>query len=136
VWQAITEFLLKAHASGLGHDAVIEIMLAILGVMIAVLGFMLAAVGIFFALLSLYGFNTIKQESKKVAAKIAKDEAATLINQEIRKLAIIDNTAALSATEDLDPLSKPEDPVPSPVKKGRKTSDAGLTSRRKRHDIF
>jgi hypothetical protein len=125
VWHAITDFLLKVHASGLGHDAVIEIMIAILGVMLAVLGLMLGSVGLFFAGLSIYGYQTIKQESKRIATKIAQETAAATITAEVRRLAVIDSTEALSGTEDQ------AEALQSPIHKGRKTSDAGLSKRKK-----
>jgi hypothetical protein len=125
VWHAITEFLLRAHASGLGHDAVIEIMIAILGIMVALVGLMLGAVGLFFAGLSIYGYQTIKVESKRVATKIAQETAAATITAEVKRLSVIDSTEALSDTENHN-----ESPQPV-IRKGRKTSDAGLSKGRK-----
>ena len=53
------------HAQGLGHEAAIEIMIALLGVMIAVLT-------LFVAVLSVFGFVVIRREARKSATKIAK----------------------------------------------------------------
>ena len=101
-------------------------MVALLGVMIAVLGIMLGAVGLFFAGLSIFGYQTIKQESKRIATKIAQETAAATVIQEVRKLAVIDNTEALSATEDQS------EGLPPIIRKGRKTSDANLNKGKKK----
>ncbi len=78
VWRAITDFLLKAHASGLGHDAVIEIMLAILAIMIGVLTLIAGLFAAMVALFGVYGFLTIRDEAKKRAETVAKKIAAQM----------------------------------------------------------
>jgi hypothetical protein len=130
VWHAITDFLLKAHASGLGHDAVIEILIGLLGVMVAVLGLILGAVGLFFAGLSIYGYQTIKAESRKIAAGIAKTTAVETIREEVKRLSVIDSTEALSEGEG------PKEPPQTFIHKGKKTSDSGLIKGRKKHDTL
>lgn len=121
MWRAVTDFLLKAHASGLGHDAVIEIMIAILAVMIAILALILGAVGLFFAGLSIYGYQAIKTESKRIAAKIAKESAAETFKNEFQRLAVLESTDALSGTDDVNQTPQPV------ISKGRKTSDSNLS---------
>ncbi len=130
MWHAISDFLLKAHASGLGHDAVIEIMVTLLGVMIAVLGVMLGLVGLVFAGLAIYGYQTIKRESKQIAKDIAQRVATEKVTAEVERLSIIDSTEALSGTEDQN-----QSPQPA-ILKGRKTSDAGLSKGRKKNDTL
>ena len=110
VWHSMGEFLLKLHAQGLGHEAVIEIMIALLGVMIAVLT-------LFVAVLSVFGFVVIRREARKNAAKIAKETATEMMKEEIRKW-----QGLVMAFDQPRPASRRNAPVTS----GRKTTDAGL----------
>jgi len=79
VWIAITDFAMKLHSSGLGHDAVIEIMIALLGLMIAVLTLIAGLFAAAVAIVGVFGFKTIKDETRRAAEKtaqrIAKDVA-------------------------------------------------------------
>jgi hypothetical protein len=71
VWHAITDFLLKAHTAGLGHDAVIEIMIALLGLMIAVLTLIAGLFAAIVAIVGVFGFQTIRDEAKAKAKETA-----------------------------------------------------------------
>ena len=82
MWHAITDFLLKAHAAGLSHEAVIEIMLAIMGVMIAVLTLIAGLFAAMVAIFGVYGFQTIRDETKKRADTVAK-RVATRVAKKI-----------------------------------------------------
>ena len=66
------QFLLQLHAQGLGHEAVIEIMIALLGVMLTVLAILVAIIGWF-------GYTAIRDEAvkraKQEARRVAKEEA-------------------------------------------------------------
>ena len=70
MWNTITDFLLKAHAYGLGHDAVIEIMIALLGIMVAVLSLFAVLVSILLGVLGFIGYGTIKGAAKKKAEEL------------------------------------------------------------------
>jgi hypothetical protein len=73
---------MKAQASGLGQDAVIEIMIALLGIMIAVLTLIAGLFAAIVALLGVYGFQTIRDEATKNVGVIAK-KTATKVASEI-----------------------------------------------------
>lgn len=85
VWHAITDFLLKAKASGLGHDAVIEILIALLGVMIAVLSLIGLLISFILAVLGVFGYQNIKSAASKMAKvtadKVASDMAAKTMRE-------------------------------------------------------
>lgn len=76
MWNVVSDFLLKAHASGLGHDAVIEIMIALLGIMIAVLTLIAALVATAIGFIGFFGFQIIRDEAIERAAENALDVAA------------------------------------------------------------
>jgi hypothetical protein len=79
------DFLLKAHASGLGHDAVIEIMVALLGIMIALLTLVAALVSFLVAVLGFVGFKTIKDEVREIAEKVAREIATKIASEEMEQ---------------------------------------------------
>lgn len=66
---------LSARTAGLGHDAVIEIMVALLGVMVAVLALVGFVLSVGLTAIGLFGYQRIKKvavrSAKKVARKIA-----------------------------------------------------------------
>jgi len=117
VWHAITDFLLKAHASGLAHDAVIEIMIALLGLMLAVLTLVLGIFAAIVAILGFFGFETIRKELIKkasdvagtVAKKLAKEVATGIAHEtlkEIREQAQASGLTASQATPEGIPLTR------------------------------
>lgn len=120
MWKTTTDFLLKAHASGLGHDAVIEIMVALLGVMVAVLGILSVLVSLIFTALGIFGFQLIRDESTKAARLAAEQTAKDITTQTIEQQRI--EQQAIDLSTQLRTKKKPN------AKKsiGRKTSDAGL----------
>jgi len=120
VWHAISGFLLKAHASGLSHEAVIEIMVALLGVMIAALGVLSVLVSLLFAALGIFGFQVIREEVKKSAVKTATDIAQDIAIQEFDKLRAEQQAIELITQE------RPKKKTTSKKDTGRKTNDAGL----------
>jgi ABC-type anion transport system duplicated permease subunit len=66
------------HSSGLGQDAAIEIMLAILAIMIGVLTLIAGLFAAIIAIVGIFGFQTIREEVKKRAETIAKRVSATV----------------------------------------------------------
>jgi hypothetical protein len=113
VWHALHDMVSTAPSGSLNSDAVIEIMLGILGCMIAVLAMIGAALGFF-------GFQSIKDEAKKIAKVIAKEAAKETFRQEFKRLTEIDSTVALGEAK------SESEPMPSAPSKGRKVTDAEL----------
>jgi hypothetical protein len=122
VWHAITDFLLKAHASGLGHDAVIEIMIALLGVMMAVMAILSALVTLLFAALGFFGYKSIEERSINAAEKKA-EEIALKTFAESRAT---EQGAALGFNQPA--ASKKKGPKPVGSRSSKKTSDSSLIS--------
>lgn len=123
----ITEFWLKAHASNLGQDAVIEIMIALLGVMVMVLTLVAGLLSVFVAIVGIFGFGTIREEARKAAENIAGSTATKVAQDRATKMMIeISERAQASGLSE----SQAEEAAPSAPKKktGRKkaTSDKGL----------
>lgn len=84
----MTDFLLKAKASGLGHDVVIEVMIGLLGVMMAALSLGIAIVAILIAIFSFIGYESMKKKAIEVVRIEAKRVNATLeakIMKDIRR---------------------------------------------------
>lgn len=85
MWGKFADFLLKAHASGLGHDAVIEIMIALLGVMVAALALIAVLISLIFVAIGIFGYTSIKNEATKsatdVANKIATEIASRVMDE-------------------------------------------------------
>jgi len=102
VWQAITDFLLKAHAQNLSHEAVIEIMIALLGIMIAVLTLIVALISFVFAMLAIFGFETIRAEVRKIAETIARKTASRIAKDEMKKVWRIAQAGGLSESQSQD----------------------------------
>ncbi len=67
----VGQFLLQLHARGLSHEAVIEIMLAILGGMIAVLALISAAGALIVSVIGWFGYQAIRDGARKTAEDIA-----------------------------------------------------------------
>jgi hypothetical protein len=74
----MVDFLLKLHAQGLSHEAVIEIMVALLGVMIAVLTLISGLLTAVIAVVGFFGYTTIRDEASRRATQVA-DETATRV---------------------------------------------------------
>ena len=130
--QAFFDFVLKLHAVGLSHEAVIEIMIALLGVMIAVLTLISALVSIVFGFLAFWGFQTMRQDAKRMAARTAARTAKEIATQaaKTRIQEFLENVQAAglieSEAEDLgDPKSKTRTRKPS--ERTRATTDKALT---------
>lgn len=87
MWARIANFLLKAHASGLGHDVIIEILIALLGLMIAVLTLIAGLVSVIVAIIGVFGFQTIRDEAKKKASEIATNIATITANRIAQEIA-------------------------------------------------
>jgi hypothetical protein len=77
VCHSFGEFLLKLHAEQLSHEAVIEIMIALLGAMIAILTLMSALLAVGIAVVGVLGYQTIRDEAARKAESIAKRVAKT-----------------------------------------------------------
>jgi ABC-type bacteriocin/lantibiotic exporter with double-glycine peptidase domain len=67
----IYKALLAIHSAGLGHDAVIEILIALLGVMVAVLALIGFIISVVVTVAGWYGYTTIRREAVKAAKKTA-----------------------------------------------------------------
>jgi biopolymer transport protein ExbB/TolQ len=128
VWHAISEFLLKAHASELGHDAVIEIMLAILAIMIAVLTLIMGIFAAVIAIVGIFGFQTIREEVKNRAETVAKKTASSVAKRIADKTVVeIRERAQASGLTESQGISE-KDAVTSKGQSGRTklTTDKGL----------
>lgn len=129
MWHAFCDFVLKLHAQGLGHEAAIEIMIALLGVMLTVAALLVAFV-------SWLGYAEIKKaavkQARKEARKIAKEAALNLYR------AWLDEENAAEYTESQKDLgeSKIETPrtQPKQARKQKATSDSNLKRRNRRED--
>ena len=123
MWNAIADFLLKLRASGVSHEAVIEIMIALLGVMVAVLAILSALVTLLFAALGFFGYKAIEEKSVQ-AAEI---KVAAIAEKKIQE-ALADLREREQA-QDLSLLQPAPEPKKSKLKNQRsskKTTDAGL----------
>jgi uncharacterized protein HemX len=86
VWHSFGEYLLKLHAQQLSHEAVIEIMVALLGGMIAVLTLISGLLAVGIAVVGVLGYQTIRDEAarraelmaKKIAQRVAKATATRI----------------------------------------------------------
>lgn len=124
MWRHAIDFWEQAHASGLGQDAVIEIMIALLGVMMAVMAILAAFVTLIFAALGVFGYKSIEERSVKAA-----EEKAAKVAEEKTELAIAEfrdreQGAALSASQ---PTTSKKT-LSRQGKSSKKTSDSSLTS--------
>lgn len=113
----IIDFLLKAHASGLGHDAVIELMVALLGIMIALITLAVALLSFLVAMLGFIGFQTIKREAKKKAKEVAREVATKIASEEMERFKSNTQAADLSDSQ-LEEIIK-ADPSIHPEKRER-----------------
>lgn len=120
MWHAITGFILNLRASGLSHEAVIEIMIALLGVMVAVLGILSVLVSLVFAGLGIFGFQVIRDEATKAARLIAEQIAKDITTQTIEQQKTVQQAI------DLSTQLRTKKTTTSKMSIGRKTNDAGL----------
>lgn len=67
----IVKLLQDFRSAGLGHDAVIEIMLEVLGLMIAILTLISGLLAIGIGVVGLFGYNSIKEEAIRQAGQMA-----------------------------------------------------------------
>jgi hypothetical protein len=127
VWHAITDFLLKAKASGLGHDAVIEIMIALLGVMMAALSLLGVLISFVLAVLGVFGYQTIKGEAKRMAKGIAEKVATEIASKVMTEVSERGQASGLSESQVEDINSKTTTTAPKQSRPRKKaTSDKGL----------
>lgn len=75
MWHSFGEFLLKLHAQQLSHEAVIEIMVALLGAMIAVLTLISGLLAVGIAVVGVLGYQTIRDEAAR-RAEVRAEEIA------------------------------------------------------------
>ena len=118
-----TEFLLKAHAAGLGHDAVIEIMIALLGIMVALLTLVAALITVFVAIIGIFGYASIKQEMRNAAEKEAEKVAAGIAERTMREYGERAQAFGLSVSQE---EIAPSVPTKRETGKKKATSDKGL----------
>lgn len=86
--QLIADLISKLHPSPIGHDAVIEIMIALLGIMIAVLTLISGLLAVGVTVVGIFGYQTIRDEAakkaelmaKKIASKVARTTATRIAN--------------------------------------------------------
>lgn len=120
----------KAQASGLGQDAVIEIMIALLGCMIAVLTLIAGLFAAIVALLGVYGFQTIRDEATKNAGIIAGKTATEVAGEIAAKIMdeIRERAQATGLTESQAEGTIEQAAAAPPVRSGRKiaTTDEAL----------
>ena len=112
------------HKSGLGQDAVIEVMVAILGVMVAVLALTFGLLTVLLAVLGVWGWTTFRDDATKAAEKVAREETQRQFSKDLNKLGIVDVTAALSQQDEaVKPISSE---IRQGVHTGRTRSDNEL----------
>jgi hypothetical protein len=118
-----TEFLFKAHAAGLGHDAVIEIMIALLGVMVMVLTLVVVVITVGVAIIGVFGYSAIKEEMRKSAEKEAYTIATGIAERTMREYSERAQASGLSESQ-----AEVAPAVPTKRETGKKkaTSDKGL----------
>ncbi len=75
MWHSFGEILLKLHAQQLSHEAVIEIMVALLGAMIAVLTLISGLLAVGIAVVGVLGYQTIRDEAARRAEVMAEEIA-------------------------------------------------------------
>jgi len=129
MWRAITDFLLKAHASDLGHDAVIEIMIALLGVMVAVLTLIAGLLSVGIAVLAFFGYQALKDELKKKASADARKTAKAIaleVMEQIRERAQAAGMSDSQAEELSSSIKEANSVGPGTPKAVKATSDTGL----------
>jgi cytochrome bd-type quinol oxidase subunit 1 len=136
VWHSLGEFLLQLHAQGLGHEAVIEIMIALLGVMIAVLTLISGLLAVGVTVIGIFGYQTIRDEAarraeimaKKIAAKVAKATATQIANAIKQQVADETQASGLSETQAEQPatIASLEAAAASRPKRRRATTDRNL----------
>ena len=124
MWHAIADFLLKLHASGLGHDAVIEIMITLLGVMMAVMAIQAVLVTLVFGALGFFGYKAIEERSVNAAEKKAAQVAEEKTELAIAEYRAREQGAALGASQ---PTTSKKT-LSRQGKSSKKTSDSSLTS--------
>lgn len=126
MWGKFADFLLKAHASGLGHDAVIEIMIALLGVMVAALSIIAVLISFALVAIGIFGFRSIKDEATKSATAIAKKtatEIASRVMEESNKRA---QASGLSESQAEELSRNPRSAIEQKRSRIKATNDKGL----------
>jgi flagellar biosynthesis component FlhA len=122
----MTDFLLKLHSAGLGHDAVIEIMVALLAVMMAVMAILAVLVTLVFAALGFFGYKSIEERSVAAAEKKAAEVAEVKVQEAISDYRAREQGAALGVLQTATITKKPGQ---IRVSSSKKTSDSSLVSR-------
>lgn len=114
------------HAQGLSHEAVIEIMIALLGLMLTVFGIGIAVIGWF-------GYTAIRDEAIKQARKQAKKIAEEAAADVFRALADQGFAADYSESQKELPSETPHEGMANvqaatdtPKKRKRAATDSGL----------
>jgi len=115
------------HTAGLGHDAVIEIMIALLGVMIAVMALLAALVTLLFAALGFYGYKAIEERSITAAEKKATEVAEAKTQAAIDAYRDREQGAGLGASQPTAAKNKAGTGQAKSIS-SKKTSDSSLTS--------
>jgi predicted negative regulator of RcsB-dependent stress response len=118
VWQAVTDFLLKAHAVGFSHEAVIAI-LGAMSILAVLVSFVFAALGFF-------GYKTIEERSVSAASEKAAQIAAAKTDEEIERFR--ENAQALALSVSQPPAEKKK--RSGTGKSVKKTTDSALRSPR------
>jgi ABC-type bacteriocin/lantibiotic exporter with double-glycine peptidase domain len=127
MWQAITDFLLKAHAEHLSHEAVIEIMVALLGIMVAILALVAFLVSLIFVALAIFGFETISNEVRKIAETIARKTASKIAKDEMKRVFEMVQASGLSESQSQDFGESAADTTIEERAPVKATSDSGLS---------
>lgn len=87
MWKAIFDFLLKVKAQGLSHEAVIEIMIAILGIMVAILTLVSALFAAIVTVAGVFGYQAIRDEAKRRSETVARRTASRVARETATKIA-------------------------------------------------
>ena len=111
VWRAITEFVLQLHSKGLGHEAVIEIMIALLGLMLAVLTFVAGLFAALIAIFGFFGFTAIREEAVKRAGQTALETATRVAGESLNQMWSQSQASGMSESQS-EPDTKPNMDVP------------------------
>ncbi len=86
MWKAITEFALQLHLQGLGHEAVIEIMIALLGLMLGVLTLIAGLFAAVIGVIAFFGYTTIRDEAVKRAGQTALETATKVAGESMKRM--------------------------------------------------
>ena len=129
VWKAITEFVLQLHSQGLGHEAVIEIMIALLGLMLGVLTLIAGLFATVIAIIGWFGFTAIREEAVKRAEQTALGTATRIAGESLNQMWSQSQASGMSESQS-EPETKPDSaasPTVGHIPKRRKAmSDKNL----------